>query len=127
MKKIYNGTAHAVSIIKNGVSDPAIRKLVVPEGEQPAVLMSIPSDGMLMAKIENSEESSIETIPVFGKRVVGCDPLPEGYDVIIVSALFATAARMVGMDTSRLYTVANPVYSPGGKEILGCLGLSQAL
>ena len=36
------------------------------------------------------------------------DPLPEGYDVIIVSAMYDTTAE----DKSRLYGVSDPVMSP---------------
>ena len=99
MVRIFNGTPHPINVVKNGVSNPEIRKI------------SIPSDGMLSAKIETIEVDAMDGIPVFGKKVTACDPLPEGYDVVIVSALFVTAARSVGMETSRLFTVADPVYS----------------
>ncbi|MDP1884389.1 MAG: hypothetical protein Q8L10_03380 [Candidatus Moranbacteria bacterium] len=124
--KIFNGSPHPINVVGNGVSDPAIRKLVVPADQEPQILVSIPSNGMLSAKIEDSKEPSINGIPVFGKKVTGCDPIPEGYDVIIVSALYVSAARAMGLDTARLYTVANPVYSQGGKSILGCQGICRA-
>jgi len=124
--KIYNGTAHEVSIIGNAEPAPAIRKLVVPEGIEPKVLARIPAMGMLNAKIESVETDPIGSVPVFSKKVVGCDNAPEGYDVYIVSALYVSAARAVGLATDRLYTVADPVYSPDGRTILGCRGICLA-
>ena len=126
MKKIFNGTPHPVNIIKNGVSNPVIRKIVIPADVEPEIIMSIPSNGMLSAKIDSVQAEPIDGIPVFGKKVAGCDPIPEGYDIVIVSALFVSAARAVGQATDRLYTVADPVYSPDGRTILGCRGICPA-
>ena len=126
MKKIFNGTPHSIDIIVNGVSDPAIRKLVVPEGTEPVVVVTIPSSGMLSAKIETIDGEVINGIPTFEKKVSGCDLLPESYDIFIVSALYASCARAVGMDTSKMYTVADPVYTADGRTILGCKGICPA-
>ena len=126
MVRIFNGTPHPINVVKNGVSNPEIRKMIVPADVEPEIIISIPSDGMLSAKIETIEVDAMDGIPVFGKKVTACDPLPEGYDVVIVSALFVTAARSVGMETSRLFTVADPVYSPDGRTILGCRGICPA-
>lgn len=125
MKTFFNGTPHPINVVANGVSSPAIRKFVVPEGMAPEITISIPSDGMLNAKIESVQADSINGVPTFGKKVIGCDPIPEG-DIIIVSALYVSAARAMGLDTARLYTVADPVYSPDGKTILGCRGICLA-
>ena len=126
MKKIFNGTPHAINININGVSDPAIRKMVIPADIQPEISISIPSNGMLSAKIDSVQAESIDSIPVFGKKIASCDQIPEGYDIVIVSALYVSAARSVGMDTARLYTVADPVYTADGRTILGCRGICPA-
>lgn len=123
---IFNGTPHELNFVTNGVADTAIRKLVIPFGEEPEIVMSIPSSGMLSAKIETVQTESIDGIPVFAKRVTGCDPIPEDYEVIVVSALYVSAARAMGLETSRLYTVADVVYSQDGRTILGCRGICPA-
>lgn len=126
-KRIYNGTPHAINIVTGAVFKPEIRKFVVPDGIEVTVVASIPSDGVLSAKIDTVELPEIDgSIPVFGKAIVGCDPLPEGYDIYIVSALYASAMRQMGEDTSKLYTVADPVYTEDGKTILGCRGICPA-
>lgn len=132
--KIYNGTPHAVSIVANGVFCAPIRKWVVENGVEPEVVASIPSDGVLSAKIETIEGQfmdgvpilAMDDIPVFHKEIMGCDPLPDGYEVYIVSALYASAYRKVYGNTDRLYTVADPVYSEDGRTILGSRGICPA-
>lgn len=54
------------------------------------------------------------------------DPLPElgPDDYVVVSALYASAVRATGGDTSRLLLVADPVMTPDGKTFLGCRGLA---
>jgi len=124
--KIFNGTPHAINVIVNCVSKPEIRKLVVVDGVAPEIIANIPSSGMLSAQIESVESAPIADIPIFEKKVTGCDPIPKNYDIIIVSALYVSAARAMGLDTARLYTVADPVYSADGRTILGCKGICPA-
>lgn len=126
MAKIYNGTPHAINIVTGAVFKAEIRKYVIPEGKEVTVVASIPSDGVLSAKIDTVELPEIDGIPVFGKAIVGCDPLPEGYDLYVVSALYASAVRAQGGDTSKLYTVADPVYTEDGRTVLGCRGICPA-
>lgn len=129
MKKIYNGTPHSINIIDGSRFDPSIRKYVaegVAEGKEVTVVASIPSNGVISAVIETAEMEPINGIPVYGKKIAGIDPLPEGYDVYVVSALYASAMRQLGGDTSKLYTVADPVYSEDGRTILGCRGICPA-
>jgi len=124
--KIYNATPHPINIINNAVYRADIRKYVVPEEIQPNIVATIPSDGILSAIIETTEKEPINGIPVYCKSINGCDPLPEGYDIYIVSALYASAARACNRNTSKLYTIAEPVYSPDGKTILGSRGICLA-
>jgi len=123
MLKVYNGTPHAINIVANGGFNPEIRKYVA---ENPEIIATIPSNGVLSAKIDTLPDMSINDIPVFTKSISGCDELPEGYDIYVVSALYVSAARSVGMDTSKLYTVADPVYSLDGRTILGRRGICPA-
>jgi len=125
--KIFNATPHAITIITNANFDGSIRKWVC-SGE-PEIAAKVESTGMLSAKINSVDSEPMENIPVFSKAVVGCDPLPEGMtdeDIIVVSALYATAYRRVYGDDSRLYTVADPVYTTDGKTILGSRGICPA-
>lgn len=126
MMKIFNGTPHPITIVSNAVFKADIRKYVVPEGVTPQIVASIPSNGILSVKIDTVVAGCINGIPVFGKNISGCDPILDGYDVYIVSALYASAARACGMDTSKLYTVADPVYSADGRTILGSRGICPA-
>ena len=127
MCKIFNGTPHSINIVREAVFKPEIRKFVVPGNEEDVtVVASIPSDGVLSAKIDTVELPDVGGIPVYGKSIVGCDPLPEGYDIYIVSALYVSAMRAQGNDISKLYTVADPVYSEDGRTILGCRGICPA-
>jgi hypothetical protein len=124
---IFNATPHKICVITNATFDASIRKWVC-SGE-PEIAASIESTGMLSAKINSVDSEPIQNIPVFSKAVVGCDPLPESMtdeDIIVVSALYATAYRRVYGDDSRLYTVADPVYTTDGKTILGSRGICPA-
>jgi len=126
MIKIFNGTPHSINIVAKSEYKETIRKFVVPEGKDAEIVASIPTNSILSAKINTVDKKPINGIPVFGKEISGCDKLPEGYDIYIVSALYVSAARASGMDTSKLYTIADPVYSPDGKTILGCRGICPA-
>ena len=126
MERIYNGTPHVINICINGEFNPDIRKFVVADGVEPEIVSSIRSSGVLSAKINTIDSKPINGIPVFSKEIAGCDPLPEGYDIYIVSALYASAARMVGLDMSRIYTIADPIYTADGRTILGSRGICPA-
>lgn len=126
MIRFYNGTPHEINIISNAVYNPNIRKYVITDGSDPQIIVSLPSDGMLSAVIDTATQEPINNIPVYGKTIISCDPLPDGYDIYIVSALYMSAARACGMDTGKLYTVADPVYSADGRTVLGSRGICPA-
>ena len=119
MTNIFNGTPHAINIVSGSKFNPSIRKWTGGE-----VVLSIPSNGMLNAKIDVVEMPQIGEIPIFGKTISGCDPLPEGYDMYIVSALYSSAILKTGVDVSKVYTVADPVMSEDGQTFVGCRGLA---
>lgn len=121
MNNIFNGTPHAINVVEGSVFNSAIRKYT---GGR--VVLSIASNGMLNAKILNTVENPIEGIPVFGKSFSGVDALPEGYDIYIVSALYSSAAQKAGLDCSKIFTVADPVYTEDGNSFLGCRGICPA-
>ena len=117
--KIYNGTPHSINVVEGATFDGAIRKWTGGH-----VVLSIPSDGMLNAVIKTADGPTLEGgIPTFRKQVVGCDPLPEGYDVYVVSLMYASAHGQT--QHGNLYTVADPVMSDDGRTFVGCRGLQQ--
>lgn len=126
LNNIVNYTPHALNFFGPGAVEfrPEMRKWVALEGMQPS--FSIPSSGMLSAKIETAPSEQLGGIRVFSKQVTGCDPLPEKGNVVIVSALYAMAAGKMQMDMSRVFTVADPVFSQDGRTVLGCLGICPA-
>ena len=144
MTKIFNGTPHAINVVENSVFNPSIRKYT-----GGSIVLSITSNVMLNAKISSITLPSIvladdlfteeyddcgnivlnkhyAEIPVVGKSFTGIDPLPEGYDIYIVSALYSSAAIKAGMDMSKIYTVSDPVYTDDGNSFLGCRGICPA-
>lgn len=117
---IFNGTPHPISLISGATFAPEIRKFV---GGQ--IVREIPASGTLLSATISVEESeAVDGIPVYVKNITGCDPLPEGYDVYIASALYASA--YTGPMRDRLYTVSDPVMTDDGKTIRGCRGLQKA-
>lgn len=126
---IFNYTPHSINVVEACLYDPEIRKFTVSMGNL-YISQSIPSLGMLNAKIDTVPGEPIDGIPTFIKKVVGCDPLPDKVgpnDIVVVSALYATAYRMTYGDDDRLYTVADPVYdAEDPRKILGSRGICPA-
>lgn len=116
-----NFTPHTVVILtKDGVEfDPKTRKYQL-VGE-PVKLAELPSEGVLSAKFEDVDSDPIEGIPTKKRTLIGCDPLPEGDDYLVVSLLYAQALKETGVQTNRLLTVGDPVYQDG--KIVGALCL----
>jgi hypothetical protein len=123
-----NFTPHSIKIIDQNsvVFDSKIRKYVPGESE-PVILVEFPSNGMLSGKIETVPGELIDGVPTYVKKVVGCDPLPDGDDMLIVSAIYAVAARQSGFCMDRLLVIADPVVTPDGNQILGCIGVGPAM
>lgn len=121
MSTIFNGTPHAINVVTGSIFSPAIRKYT-----GGTVVLSIPSTGMLNAKINAVDLPAIDGIPCFGKSFSGVDGLPDGYDIYIVSAMYASAAKAAGVDCSKIYTVADPVYTDDGNSFIGCRGICPA-
>lgn len=121
MKNIFNGTPHTINIVVNSVFNQALRKYTGGE-----VVLSIPSNGVLNAKIPTTELPHIGDIPVFGKTIEGYDQIPEGFDIVIVSALYAAAVEGEPGSES-IYTVADPVMSEDGQTFVGCRGICKPM
>lgn len=120
---IVNLTPHPLNVIdrKSVTFEPALRKYIAAE---PVVIETIPSSGMVSVKFEE-RESVVEGFPFFEKVVASRDELPVGDDTCVVSALYYGALAIGGSDWQRCVTVANPVYAPDGRMIVGCLGFGR--
>jgi len=123
-----NFTPHSIKIIdvNSVVFDSKIRKYVPGESES-VIVAEFPSSGMLSGNIQTVPSESIDGVPVYVKKVIGCDPLPDGDDMLIVSAIYAVAARKSGLPMNRLLVIADPVVTPDGNQILGCIGVGPAM
>lgn len=123
---IFNGTQHAIniySIDQCDNTDP--RKLIVKEGEMPSTIIAA---GTNLNCVKTNLPAPAED---FGFTVKGAvvftsyDPLPEGYDIYIVSNLYRSAVKELGGDTSKLATVNGVVYQDiNNPRPCGCLGLA---
>lgn len=122
---IRNFTPHLIRVLSpDGVTyDPKARKHVL-EGE-PTVIAEIPSDGVLSAEFASVDVGSIDGIPLTHRMPILIEPLPDGDDYIIVSLVYASAAKegvpSVKIDVNRLLTVGDTVYKDG--KPFGCLSL----
>lgn len=134
--KLYNGTAIPVTILSNAVYEPKKHKWIIPEGMRPELLCVIRVGEKVLRAVTQTNKTSdysasleIERnvlLPIFNKKVQYCDPIPEGYDIVIVSSLYANAyQKMYGEDT-RLYTISDTVFSEDGRTILGSRGICPA-
>ena len=127
MIKIFNGTQHKINIFEAGQTFPVQdgRKLVIKEGELPVAVIEAGTN--LNCSKENGAAPSLETnIPLVGAvKFVSHDPLPEGYDIYVVSNLYRAAVAELGGDTSKLATVNGTVFdSEEAIRPCGCLGLA---
>ena len=111
--KIYNGTQHAIHFysINDTVSIQDGRKLVRKEGASP--ILTLDKGTNLNAVKGNLPAPQFPDCPfpvVGAVSFLDADPLPEGYDVYVVSQIFRAAYKELGLDTSRLAVVDGAVY-----------------
>lgn len=119
---ILNCTPHTINIYASkDVIDLNDRHLHVVDSAEAQVVN--PSGTVLSAKMTYTGEGyNIQ------REYVGVDPLPEcaDDDLIIVSALYATAVKELGGDTSKLRTVYGTVYDKADdRKVIGCIGLCR--
>lgn len=133
--RIWNFTPHAINIVEGCTYDMKIRKYVYSGSEGKYLIKkALSSDGVLNAKLGASDKPAtfVEGIPVWEKYIKGIDEIPENVaddDIIVVSALYASAYNKCNGRDPRLYTVSDPVYvedSDGNFKIVGCRGICPA-
>jgi len=126
-RKIVNATPHPIYIFTHNqvYYDESVRKYILKPNEKPVKV--IPQSGVLLnVKAEYELTDTIEGIPIFKLQVKDIDPVPDG-DIVVVSAMYATAAKEAGIEgLNRLYTVSQPVYeSKENPKPVGVLGLNK--
>lgn len=125
--KIYNGTQHQINFYNLEQCDQSNpRKLLVLTGQAPVYFIEAGTN--LNATKGNAQLTKEYDLPfkVNGAvEFISYDPLPEGYDLYIVSNLYRSAVKELGGDTSKLATVDGVVYSDSDNpRPCGCLGLA---
>ena len=116
---------HDVVVYSGAEFVPAIRKY---KGGTPAV--TIPYAGIqLNAKARQDVAESIEidgiSIPTKTPKMWdSVDPIPEDCDFCVVSAMYVSACKALGMPTDKLLTIDGTVVSDDGR-ILGCVGFNR--
>ena len=125
---IVNLTPHPVSIVAGATFDTSIRKY-----RGGIVVKTIPSSGMVSAISSKQEEMDPIVTDDDGVFIPTCstpkwvwvDPIPEFPEgsMYIVSAMYVTACRELGIPTRRLLTVGPAVVGDDGRSIVGCVSL----
>ena len=124
--KIFNGTQHEINIYSLDQCDQSdTRKLIVLEGQKPSFTVP-PGTNLNAVKGNKPAPEGDFPFPVQGAVIFeGYDPLPECYDIYIVSNLYRSAVAELGGDTSYLATVNGVVYADrNNPRPCGCLGLA---
>jgi len=126
MMRIFNGTPHPINFYKDEDTyreDP--RRIFLKEGSKP--FFTLEAGQPLNAKTSNCPAPEVDfPIPLKGAMVfVDAEPIPVGYDLVVVSNLYRSACVELGRDTSKLATVSDPVYEKVGDNVrpVGCLAL----
>ena len=125
--KIFNGTPHKINIYSQSDCEYSVnhRKWLTSNNIEPFLTIE-PSGTLLNCKTSNSPTPNIDCpFPIVGAVIfTEYDPLPDGYDLYIVSNLYRSAVQTLGGDTSRLATVTDTVYDFNSIKPCGCLSLA---
>jgi hypothetical protein len=129
--KIINCTPHAINIVEGATFETKARKFMKNETTK-AVCTIQPSGIVLNAKAEDAKAEDIEystidaLVPTKKTVYVSVDSLPGEGDMFLVSALFVSACKDLGIETSKLLTVGDPVYDSLEKPFpIGALNLRR--
>jgi hypothetical protein len=124
--RVFNGTEHQINLyqLEQCIQDNP-RKLIVKEGEKPFFTIQ-PGTNLNAQKGTKPAPSGNFPFPVSGAvTFTGYDPLPEGYDLYIISNFYRSAVKELGGDTSKLGTVNGVVYADAtNPRPCGCLEIA---
>lgn len=123
---LINRTPHPISIFRkeDTVYDSSTRKLILKEDAKPIEIL--PAGVPLNAQTRNIPYETTEDMPFLKGAVefVSADPLPEE-GIIIVSNLYKSALKELGIPTTRVATVGDTVYADkDNPRPVGCLSLN---
>lgn len=118
---------HSLRIFTDCLYDESIRKY-----RSGRLVAEIPYSGrMLSAKVKQDSAEPIKfngvLIPVKTPQFFeSVDPIPDKdeCDYCIVSAMYVTACKSLGIDTSRLLTIGEPVVDENG-VVIGTISLNK--
>jgi hypothetical protein len=130
MLTFFNATPHPIYIYReeDSLAVPEVRKLILKGGATP--ILEIPPSGKLLNAVQKNREVTFDVPFLKGGQVfVAVDDYGAiAEDIVVVSALFKSAAAALGLDTSRLANVQDIVYdginNPPGLRPVGCLSLA---
>lgn len=118
---------HSVNVYANCEFDPSVRKY---RGGQ--VVATIPFSGKMLSAKARQEEA--EPVTINGVEIPtqtpqiwdSVDPIPDESeaDYCIVSAMYASACKALGMNTSRLLTMGGTVVDENGR-VCGTIGFNR--
>lgn len=119
---------HDIVVYNNTVYDKSIRKY---RGGTPAVV--IPYAGRMLSAVPKpaqEEQMEVNGVLVPIHKAIEWDhvdplPNPEECDYALVSALYVTACKSLGIDTSRLLTIGGAVVDDTGRTTIGCVWLNR--
>ena len=118
--KILNCTPHEICLYnENDIINKGERYLHVAEGTQPEIVIK-PSGTVATAQMELGGTRQNR------KRIwTNVNDLPEGYDIYIVSAQCALAAKDLGRDISKFRTIVGAIKDLNDRKTIGCYDLAE--
>ena len=127
--RILNATPHPIYFYKEHqvCYDEKQRKYFLEDPNTEPAFVIEPSGVLLNVKVKYSLKEVKDGIPIYVQEVEHLDPVPEDYDIVIVSNLYASYAIKFGIaGVERLYTISQPVYADeNNPRPIGCLGLDK--
>jgi hypothetical protein len=102
----------------------SIKRNILKNDEIKKILVSIAPTFILNVRIDTIRKK-YENITISEKRILSVDYPPVGYDMYVVSRIFADAWISAGYPADGFYIPENLVFSRDGKTIVGCKELRK--
>ena len=125
--KVFNGTPHNIVLYSERDVILGENKKYYLADDSPAQKLVIePNQALRVTYTQTSDSLDVNgfNVCIVKPTVQHIDPLPEGYDMYIVSVQYLLALRELNLDTSNVYTVGPTVLNKEDK-IVGSLHLRQ--
>ena len=126
MIKSYVG-GHEIRVFTGCIFDPSVRKYRGGE-----LLTVIPYSGKMLSAVldqQNAEPIYVNGVEIPTKTpqsFTAVDPVPNESesDYCIVSSMYVAACKSLGVDTSRLLTIGEPVVDDNN-HVIGCINFNR--